>query len=284
MKYVILGVHGLNNKPETDILSKDWRRAICEGLEINANIDLGIDDLNFHMCDWASVFHPQRETVSAYRKVVDREHIKRHKDKWWEHAAAAFGDTVDAVPDYLKRKGLLTDIADTTLKEGLKDLHGYYTDSSKKQECREIVKHALNNHAAQKIIVVSHSMGTIISYDAMRIIGNESDDVGVEHFITMGSPLGLPHVKNEIHKEFKSLRSPSIIKRWTNFSDRRDPVCFDTHLRGDYSKNRDGVRAEDDRVLNDWGIAIGQNPLWKYHKSYGYLRTPEFSELIAEYI
>jgi len=86
----------------------------------------------------------------------------------------------------------------------------------------------------------------------------------------------LPHVKHKIIKENRLVRTPSIVKNWTNLADRRDPVALDTHLSDDYQENYAGVRVKDDLVMNDWG---GIN-----HKSYGYLRTPEFSDLLKNFI
>jgi len=38
MKNVIIGIHGLSNKPEPQILKKGWKDAILEGLKKNAGI------------------------------------------------------------------------------------------------------------------------------------------------------------------------------------------------------------------------------------------------------
>ena len=66
------------------------------------------------------------------------------------------------------------------------------------------------------------------------------------------------------------------MRRWTNLSDKRDPVAIDSHLSDDYEANDYGIRVRDDMVLNDWGGI--------HHKSYGYLRTPEFTDLLRTFI
>ena len=43
-----------------------------------------------------------------------------------------------------------------------------------------------------------------------------------------------------------------------------------------------GVRVKDDIVINDYR-APGQEKR-NHHKSYGYLRTPELSHLVAEFL
>ena len=68
----------------------------------------------------------------------------------------------------------------------------------------------------------------------------------------------------------------SIVKKWSNFADKRDPVAMDVHLSDDFEPNAYGIRPEDDLVANDWGGI--------HHKSYGYLRTPEVSQIIKNFI
>ena len=53
-------------------------------------------------------------------------------------------------------------------------------------------------------------------------------------------------------------------------------MAIDEKLAGDYDPNDSGVQVKDDLVSNDWG---GIN-----HKSYGYLRTPEVSRIIKNFI
>ena len=104
-------------------------------------------------------------------------------------------------------------------------------------------------------------------------------------FITIGSPLGLPHVKGKIIKERhydRDVRTPSIVtESWVNYADKDDKVSFDVHLRDDYGENRLGIRVIDDLVANDYHDPSGkENP----HKSYGYLRTPELSKHVKRFL
>ena len=104
-------------------------------------------------------------------------------------------------------------------------------------------------------------------------------------FITIGSPLGVGLVKNNVRGERSyskpSLRTPTVVKRrWANYADRKGPVAFDSHLRDDFGANSSAVRVEDDLVTNDYTAQGDRNP----HKSYGYLRTPEISMHIQQFI
>ena len=63
------------------------------------------------------------------------------------------------------------------------------------------------------------------------------------------------------------------------------PVAIDAHLADDYLEHH-GVRCEDDLVHNDYEILKpgGREPDGNHHKSYGYLRTPEFSALVNGFL
>ncbi len=139
----------------------------------------------------------------------------------------------------------------------------------------------LEGHRGKRLMVIAHSMGSIIAYDVLRALGRERHDIQVDHFITIGSPLGLPHVKYKIWNEYNLVRTPSIVQKWTNFSDRRDPVALDVHLSDDYAPNDYNVQVKDDLVINTYKSPKGDP---NYHKSYGYLRAPELSQAIRAFI
>ena len=106
--------------------------------------------------------------------------------------------------------------------------------------------------------------------------------------MTIGSPLGLPHVKTKILNEAgasgaaDALCTPeNVTGSWMNYWDRRDGVAIDGHLRDDFRANDAGVRVVDDLVDNSY-IGLAKKP--NYHKSYGHLRTPEISKQIKTFL
>ena len=73
-----------------------------------------------------------------------------------------------------------------------------------------------------------------------------------------------------------------VTERWVNYADRKDPVAFDAHLWDNYGEIKSKIRVEDDLVLNDYPKnAEGDR---NHHKSYGYLRTPEVSNHIKDFL
>ncbi len=273
--HILIGIHGLANKPPHDVLSAGWKAAIEEGLRKNEK--LSHYDIDFQLVYWADVLYdaPDEDPENRYREAEPGA-IKTYQDHWWDEVRAEAFDLVGDVLDGLKRYFGMDAVADHFLAERLKDLARYYEDANIRETLRERLKQVLIAHQDKRILLLAHSMGTIIAYDALRQLGRHDPRLVVDHFVTLGSPLGLPHVKYKISRENPPPRTPSVVRRWSNFADRRDPVAADVYLAGDYEPNSQGVVPEDDLVSNDWAGL--------HHKSYGYLRTPEVSRLIRRFL
>ena len=54
---------------------------------------------------------------------------------------------------------------------------------------------ALKKHRRKKILLIGHSMGSIIAYD---VLTQYATMVPVDTFVTIGSPLGIPVIKSKI--------------------------------------------------------------------------------------
>jgi len=281
--YVIIGIHGLANKPKRSTLDKWWRMSILEGLRRNERRTSG--DISFELVYWADWGYTKpiadEDNTEPYIRARGTGPLKRYEDGFWDLLRAEASDWADTPLDWAKQMLGVGRLADAVLEAKLKDLARYYNEAAKRELLRRRFTEAVLRHRDKRIMVIAHSMGSIVAYDVLRLLGREDTNVRVQHFITIGSPLGLPHVKHRIYQENDLVRTPSIVHRWTNLSDKRDPVAFDTHLAGDYRANDRGVSVHDDLVINGYVGSSGDgNP----HKSYGYLRTPELSSLIRPFI
>jgi len=77
------------------------------------------------------------------------------------------------------------------------------------------------------------------------------------------------------------LQTPeSVQNKWFNFSDIRDNIAVDYKLSDDFEPNRKGVKCIDKLITNTYVMNGVANP----HKSYGYLRTPEFIDALVKFI
>ena len=174
------------------------------------------------------------------------------------------------------------------------ELNTYYTDvcvSLQNEDCSaKAAIHAkllkiLEDYAGYEILLIAHSMGSIISFDVLM---DPSADFTINTFVTMGSPLGIPPIvvrnfetQKALLPELKKPEAPNCITtHWYNLSDRRDSIALDHTLRDDYGSNRNGVKAIDLLVKNDYKVNGESNP----HKSFGYLRARETAGLIDVFL
>ncbi len=274
MSKMIIGIHGLANKPAEKTLANWWDKSMREGLQVNCGLTL--ETLDFQSVYWADVMYAKPDPEpDKYRKAKKGE-LKEYQEGWTDYLREKLFDFGGDVLDSMKEMFGMDALAEKVLKSKLKDLYRYYEKPAIRKELRARLRQAILDNKDKRLMVVAHSMGTIIAYDVLRELGREDASISIDHFVTIGSPLGLPHVKYKIMEENPLIRTPSIVKKWSNLADRRDPVALDIHLSDDYEANYAGVQVKDDLVMNDWGDIN--------HKSYGYLRTPEFSALLKNFI
>lgn len=306
MGNIIIGIHGLANKPEKDILEGYWKKAILEGLKKTTKFEPA--DLDFKLVYWADLLYKyplHRDEDFDFDRSYNREPyveaaegaLEEYKTRWLDKLRAGAFDVVGDALDYVKRKGVLEGFTDWLLGRILKDLAFYYDDereianrAEEKKLARTVLREELISNLkpekGKRIMLIAHSMGSIIAYDALRDLGRIDKDFEVPWLVTIGSPLGLPHVKGKIIKERgydPDVRTPSIVtENWVNYADKDDPVAIDIHLKDDYGENKHGVRVVDDLVANDY-VRPGTDKN-NAHKSYGYLRTPEISRHIKKFL
>lgn len=300
MDKVIIGVHGLANKPEPEDLAAWWRRSLEDGLR---NLGVAQPRLAFELVYWASALYKQplhTDELYSFDALYNDEPytpptgLKTYDDGWIDLARATVTGFAGSVLDAARLFGE-NPLQTWLLGKLLKDLAFYYDRERmlKLGEGKEVarvvldgyVRHAVRAAKGKRIMLVAHSMGSIIAYNALRDLGREDPELAVEHFVTIGSPLGLPYVKGRIIEERDYdpvVRTPSIVTgTWFNFADKDDPVATDERLRDDYSENARGVRVVDDLIFNDYQSPKGKR---NAHKSYGYLRAPEFSEHVKAFL
>lgn len=301
MSNVIIGIHGLGNKPPKKVLENWWKLAMIEGLKTN-NYKSILP--KFELVYWADILHKSPYNILE-KNPDDPQYLREKYVEADKNFKTENHDTrkklVEFLDQQMKRILLNEDLSlnfafinDVIVRNFFKDLETYYTDECKDEDdfhCN--VKDLINNrliqilekHKDDKIMLVSHSMGSIIAFDVLSF---KTQHIPVDTFITAGSPLGLPVVISKIAAEQKRNASgnhimttpPSVLQNWYNFSEILDKVALNYRLDDDFSENSHGIMPIDYLVINNYEINGKRNP----HKSYGYLRTPEFSQVLNEFI
>jgi hypothetical protein len=301
MANVIIGVHGLGNKPEKPLLENWWKRSIDEGLKAAGNNRLL---QGFELAYWADIVYDK--PMSIFEKDVNNPY---YLDEPYTRGRKDFhvnsGENREKVVDFLGRQMnriFLNDdytlnysfLTDAILKKYFRDLELYYsktpadwknTGKTPNQMIRERLATLLEKHRDDEIMLIGHSMGSIIAYDVLTFM---RPDIRINTFITIGSPLGLPVVLSKIAAERKETGSESVLVKtpegitgkWINFSDIFDKVAFNHKLAEYFSENDRGIKPVDSLVVNNYESNGEHNA----HKVFGYLRTKEFAGVLNEFI
>jgi hypothetical protein len=92
------------------------------------------------------------------------------------------------------------------------------------------------------VVVIAHSLGSIIAYDVLREAGPARD---IPLLVTVGSPLGVTEIQDLVTTP---LRVPDGVTAWRNVADGRDLVALDRTIRPEYAP---ADRTTDFLVVND---------------------------------
>ncbi len=297
MSRIIIGIHGLGNKPPAPLLASWWRKAIHEGL---GRIGRPHPFLKFELVYWADHIYPEPLDYN----ISDPEDPLYIPDPY-----LPAGDLKDPKPPGLRKRLVeylekqinriflsddhvidVSGITDMIIDHFFKDLHVYFTTEyargkitpgAARKAIQRSLLDTLAKHRGKKILLLAHSMGSIIAFD---VLSQPGINTRIDTFVTVGSPLGIPAIKQKLLVETKrseKLQTPEAITRnWFNFSDLEDRVAFDYDLSDDFIPNSHGVASINREVYNDYFLNDERNP----HKSYGYLRAAPVSESIAEFL
>lgn len=295
---IIIAVHGLGNKPPKEKLETWWKQAITDGLKFNNYPESNFD---FELIYWADILHPDpldlneeiksKQLFTEIYTSVDYSNQKEnlsYTDKAKEYLEKYYGKFI--VNEVLSLK--YPTLTELFVYLHLKDLKTYFSESpvpfnGKEVKAKEAIidrfLKCLNKHKNKKILLIAHSMGSIIVQDALT---EHLPEAQIDTYVTIGSPLGQKYVINKYKLEReqnlknKLVVPEQIINKWYNLSDVEDQVALNHEQTKLYELNSRKVKIEDQIVKNRFNSAGIKNP----HKSYGYLRTPEFSKIINSFL
>lgn len=301
MSKVVIGIHGLGNKPAKDVLENWWILSMKEGLKgIGKRQTLP----KFEMVYWADLFYdaPLDERIGDSKDPCYLDEPYRVAPKSLRHETNPTRlKVIDFIGQKINRLFLTPSfnlkysfITDSITEKYFHELGEYFkvTDENSETESsnvrQQIVKRVIdtiNKYTGDDIFIVAHSMGSIIAYD---VLAHALPSANIKVLATIGSPLGMPNVLGEL-AEIKrrmgvaeiTMNTPDSVKfSWCNFSDIDDKVAFNYKLSDDYGENTLGLKPVDFQIFNNYVINGERNP----HKSFGYLRAPEFANVLAQFV
>lgn len=160
-------------------------------------------------------------------------------------------------PDYLERIPLPWVVKRRFLRLFLRDVHHYLFNTvseprpGEKYQTQTVIRQrfldGLQAAAGDggPVIVVAHSMGTVIAYDCLKRV---PDCPRIDALITIGTPLGIDEIQDKLKPEWSrndGFPSEHVAGSWANIHDSLDVVArLDPKLANDFKKNSKTVVAD----------------------------------------
>ncbi len=137
-------------------------------------------------------------------------------------------------------------VGDVAVRLLMQDVETYFGVAELRDNAIQRIVEAVND-ASDEVILIGHSLGTVVAYDALR----RHPELPARGYVSLGSPLGLPTVRRSLEAS-GALRFPDDLDRWINIYDKRDFVTGNQPLAPFY-------RADDSRQVED-SLSQGKRP------------------------
>lgn len=288
---LILYIPGLKPKPEPGVHGRQLLRCLQAGLaraDAAAARAIARADDPFDLVSWTYDFYGEHRPFELDRASVDAviaEPVATEADR--EEARSLRRRVLRR----LYRLGdrlpfLIPHLADENLALHLRDLRRYAKNENDIAEnTRRHLKVALRGAAAARrpVLLLAHSMGSVIAWDALWQLGRDPEFRGrVSLFMTLGSPLGQHTIRRRLLGARRSgdERWPQAIDRWLNVAAVGELTALYANLAEIYGEMQaSGAVAgiEDIEIYN----AYRDRGALNVHAEYGYLANPDVAARVA---
>ena len=292
----IIFVPGKNPKPTPEEHQAQLWRCLVHGVgrsdpDLAALLEANPDV--FQLTDWNYLYYDHYKSLDRDLPWIEHlltrtEASKEEREQirsWRSRMARVMYWIADLFP-------VLINLApDPAVKATVAETRRYFENTKNiasriREKLKDQIKSAwLEN---RKILLIGHSMGSVISYDALWELGRKEGYQGkIDMFLTLGSPLGMRFVQHRLVDATvgNGIKYPNNIRQWLNISAMGDLTALDQYLAGDFENmvNRgltESIRDEHRDIYNYFVGAQGLN----VHRSYGYLVNEKVGAAIATWI
>ncbi len=237
----IVCVHGIAQQlqgPET--LSREWLEALRDGMRLagaprkdlptNDSIEVAFYGDLFRGKSKGGLYPPKKfsdiqpgfeaELLMTWAKnanltVPDGGEVDDANKSAWAPQG------IQAVARKLLQNKYFSGLSERCMVGSLKQVRQYFWEPDMRQAVRERLSALITPDTR---LLIAHSLGTIVAYEVLC----ELHDITVPHFITLGSPLGLPnlifHRLNPLPIDERG-RWPGNTATWTNIAATQDLVA-----------------------------------------------------------
>jgi hypothetical protein len=316
MAKTIILIHGRHFKPHHEELEAQWRDALSFGFQRDYPdriTDLQQTHVEFvYYGDISKAFllsngleYDEAADIAERRQMLAQ--LKTYKKQAFYQksvynnlpgktaAKEALADSLGGILSFFR-------VSEPIISQVAPDMREYWNEES---EFGTLVRYPMsaplrqamdNRQPGSEILVVAHSLGTLISYDTFWKfcrIGEYMDywSSQVSLWITLGSPLADETVKRKL--KGASLegdrRYPANINRWINIAAEDDYISHDSEVANDFKEMRKLklIKSIEDRFI--YNLAVRRNlttgeEVSNPHNELGYLIHPETIKAIAQWL
>jgi len=300
----IIFIHGRSTKPKKDVLQELWFRAVRSGLKRDYG-DTGVQRFEEIEKELVYYFDITQEKIPGweFESEVDIQHrfdsLKKlesyGKNDFNEEEydkLHTFGAVKEAAADIFSDVLSFFGLGKRLIKRVAKDMGEYwneesYYSSDVRYKMTMILQDAILNK--DDILIVGHSLGTIITYDTLWKFSHYSEyrnmdgmDHKIDKFISLGSPLADENVKSMLkgRNSKGKFKYPLNLRSWVNISAEDDYVCSDEEVANDFDYMTDHDLIDKIKDIPEIYNLTVKNGVSNPHSSIGYLIHPAFiSEL-----
>ena len=277
---LILYVPGLRPKPPPAIHRDELLRCLLAGVgrvDIEVAAQIRETDRSFDIVGWTYDFYGEHRDIEL--DLAGIEQVLKQREATPKDIAEA-GTLKRRVVRWLYRLAehlpfLIPQVADETMQLHLRDLRRYVTnDADIANATRRLLKMPLRAawQSGRPILLIAHSMGSVIAYDALWQLSRESDDELRVDFLTLGSPLGQRYIQRRLNgcNESGEGRYPDNVRRWVNIAAIGEMTAIDSAVGNDFADMVVMGLTEEIRDLEVYNYFRFQGML-NVHSEYGYL-------------
>jgi len=293
-RYHIIFVPGKNPKPPAPQHKSLLWRTMVEGVrraEPDFASELDEHSEDFKLIAWNHLYYHTTKDINRDLPWIDAlinqhgpsEQDIRDANAWHRKLDRFLFSLVDHLPFLL---WLLPEQIRSTAEETKR-----YFQNRNNIACdvRELLKQELRPIMgdSDKILLIGHSMGSVIAYDALWELSHQEQIPGkIDVFLTIGSPLGMNYVQRRLmgHNFTGKKKYPTNIKRWVNISSIGDVTALDRVFLDDFSEmiKEDIIESIEDHCDGIYNFFRNEKGL-NCHRSYGYLVNPAVGKVIADW-
>jgi len=289
----IIYVPGKSPKPPADQHRNMLWRTLLEGVR-RAEPDIAIDieqhKTSFHLVGWNYAYYQYSHDTARDLPWIDEllnshgptQQEIREAGSWRVNLIRFFYTLADHFTWLIR---WLPESARKTIEE----TNAYFENHGNiGYEIRGMLKSVLRKRLDknEKILIIGHSLGSVIIYDALWELSHNEVHSGKVDFLSLGSPLGLKFVQHKLQgRQYpKENRFPHNIHRWINVSSVGDTTAVDKRINDSFTEmlQYNLVESIEDHCKGIYNFYRDDAGL-DCHSSYGYLVNPAVGEIIAQW-